>query len=215
MSHQNTAHPAIRTVVAQLKVESEYLDTVIESSKEMQTILRASRGAAPTSSPPATGNEVRQPATTAGETVLKRTESPIVVSGLQAEFNEQLNARMAALRTKLETDFLPVVSGRKTMIGVLKSLDPTAEQTPTLSEIAARVEGPLKSDLKRLRSEIRSKLNQIHSISMGNQAVLLYTLDFYNRLLAGLSGDPEQSSYYNANGRSQHHTSGSIVRTNC
>jgi len=187
-------------IVRHLRVESTYLDTVIESSLEMQSILRGRRN--PVSAAQPLSNE------------LEHVEDGLVI-GLQADLDQRLNQRMAKLRADIEQDFLPIARGRRVLVDVLRSIDPDGEKTPTLSELAMRAEDPLRGELKSLRNEIRSKLNQVHSISMGNQAVLLYTLDFYNRLLAGLSTDDQQSNYYNANGRSQNHIAGSIVQTKC
>lgn len=187
-------------IVRHLRVESTYLDTVIESSLEMQSILRERRN-------PDFAGEPNQ-------NELGDVEDKLV-TGLQADLNQRLNQRMVKLRADIEQDFLPIAKGRRLLVDVLKSIEPDTEKTPTLSELAMRVEEPLREELKSLRNEIRGKLNQVHSISMGNQAVLLYTLDFYNRLLAGLTTDDQQSNYYNANGRSQNHISGSIVQTKC
>ena len=187
-------------IVRHLRVESTYLDTVVESSLKMQAILRERRNPVSVADP--TQNE------------LEHAEDGRV-TGLQADLDQRLNQRMVKLRADIEQDFLPIASGRRILVDVLRSIDPDGEKTPTLSELAMRVEDPLRGELKSLRNEIRGKLNQVHSISMGNQAVLLYTLDFYNRLLAGLSTDDQQSNYYNANGRSQKHIAGSIVQTKC
>ncbi len=144
----------------------------------------------------------------------------VSVPDLKAEQDNRIDQRLENLRRKIETDFIPVVKGRRTMIDVLRSLNPDAARTPTLTELAGTADEPMRSELKRLRNEIRDKLNQIQSISMGNQAVLLYTLDFYNRLLAGLSGGGAtpglpQTNCYNASGQTNQPSTGNIVRTNC
>lgn len=187
-------------IARHLRVESAYLDTVIESSLEMQLILRERR------SPTVSEKSMQIESDT--------DDRPSTIS-IQAERAQRLNQRMVKLRVDVEQGFLPIAEGRRQLVSVLRTIDEDSERTPTLSELAMRVEEPLKSELKAMRNEIRGKLNQVHSISMGNQAVLLYTLDFYNRLLSGLSTDDRQSNYYNANGQSQNHIAGSLVQTKC
>lgn len=202
-----------KLVAHQLKAESKYLETVIASCTEMQSILRerGKLGRRPVGSenPPSSSEEsVSMEDSIAPEEATDSTSLP-------AELERRSEQRIQDLRTATEANFHPIVGGRKGMIQALVAIDLQAKSTPTLTELASLVQEPRKSELKNLRIEIRSKLNQIHSISMGNQAVLLYTLDFYNRLLAGFSGGTEQSSYYNASGRSENHIPGSIVQTNC
>jgi flagellar biosynthesis/type III secretory pathway chaperone len=197
LTNDSMMQDKLALIVRHLQVESGHLDTVIESSLEMQSILRARR--TPIAPSQNESGSVDNPPTT----------------GLRVDRNQRLNQRMLKLRADIEQNFQPIAQGRKQLVDVVKTMDPNAEKTPTLSELAMHVEEPLRSKLKLLRNEIRGKLNRVHSISMGNQAVLLYTLDFYNRLLSGLSSDDQQSSYYNADGRSQNHSAGNIVQTNC
>jgi hypothetical protein len=235
---------ALVLILDQLKIESVYLDTVVESSLEMQGLLRERPNDAKTESdskkpnsneglqektsnkrsekinPPSNSfanNPDLQGLNTGrkNENQLDKMETDDQQSELKFERSQRVTKRLEELRTKIENDFVPVIKGRRTMVQVLKSMTQESSRTPTLSELAAGSEEPLKTQLKAMRNEIRAKLNQIHSITMGNQAVLLYTLDFYNRLLAGLSGDARNSNYYNANGHTQQHSSGNIVRTNC
>jgi flagellar biosynthesis/type III secretory pathway chaperone len=209
MSNSNLPmNEKISFIVEHLRTESKHLDEVIESSLEMQAILRESRNHPPAKLHVAGDSESSE----------RETESPSDKpngQNLQSERTERLNDRLRELRTDIAQRALPVLEGRKQLVEVLKAVDSNAEKTPSLSELATQVDEPLRTELKQLRSDIRSKLNQVHSISMGNQAVLLYTLDFYNRLLTGLSTDGEQSSYYNSTGRSQNHFAGSFVQTKC
>ena len=195
----------ISFILEHLRTESNHLDYVIESSLEIQSILRGFRNQrTPTRQEENDGNP--------GQNETAARDQP---SDLQSKRIERSNERLHELRAKIAQRAVPVLNGRKKLVEMLKAVDSTAEKTPSLVELASQVDEPLRTELKQLRSDIRSKLNQVHSISMGNQAVLLYTLDFYNRLLTGLSTDGQQSSYYNSTGRSQNHVAGSFVQTKC
>ena len=195
----------ISFIVEHLRTESKHLDYVIESSLEIQSILREFRN---------NRASMRQEESDSN-TSPSETEKPNKKPDLRSRRTERSNERLRELRADIAQRALPVLEGRKKLVEILKAVDSTAEKTPSLVELASQVDEPLRTELKQLRSDIRSKLNQVHSISMGNQAVLLYTLDFYNRLLTGLSTDGEQSSYYNSTGRSQKRVAGSFVQTNC
>ena len=204
MSEAKSSSPMnekIAFIVEHLRAESNHLDLVIESSLEMQSILRESRD----------NRNPGKKAANEAETTSGKPES----DGLQVERNQRLNDRLHELRSDIATRALPVLEGRKKLVEVLNAVDANSKKTPSLSELASQVDEPLRTELKQLRNDIRGKLNEVHAISMGNQAVLLYTLDFYNRLLTGLATDGEQSSYYNSTGRSQNHIAGSFVQTKC
>jgi flagellar biosynthesis/type III secretory pathway chaperone len=187
----------VETIIRHLHVESKYLDSVIEFSHEMQSVLRTRR------STPSQPTAAVEPA----------DNKP--ASSIHAERTEQLKQKLDGLKQKIAREFLPVLEGRKKLAATLKRLDPNQETMPSATALALRVGEPWRSQLKQLRSEIRNKLNQAQSISMGNQALLIYTLDFYNRLLTGLSQDYRQSNYYNSMGHTQNQIAGSLVKTNC
>ena len=199
-------------IVQHLRVESSHLDTVIESSLEMQAMLRESRNNRVPGDNAETKNDVAKPTT---ENKLPEGETPTANNLLQAERNRRLQAQLIKLRQQITQQALPVLEGRRKLVELLNAIQPSAEKTPSLSELATKVDGPLRKELKQLRNEIRGKLNEVQSISMGNQAVLLYTLDFYNRLLTGLSTDGERSSYYDSTGQSQNRFAGGFVQTDC
>ena len=184
-------------IIQHLSMESKYLDSVIDSSLEMQLILREGRS-------------------TPGDPDVPRMRDEATANGsLQAERHHRMKKKLDKLKGEIAREFLPVLEGRKKLVEVLGSIDPTQTGTPSVTSLALRVEEPYRSELKKLRSEIRSKLNQVQSISMGSQALLIYTLDFYNRLLTGLSQDYRQSNYYNSMGQTQNQFAGSLIKTNC
>ena len=202
---------SISFIVKHLSVESSHLDTVIESSLEMQAILRESRNSRVPGNTLETTNDDKP----SNENNSPDAETQSANNLLQTERNRRLQDRLTKLRQEITQQAMPVLEGRRELVEILNAIQPSAEKTPSLSELSTKVEEPLRKELKQLRNEIRGKLNQVQSISMGNQAVLLYTLDFYNRLLTGLSTDGERSSYYDSTGQSQNRLAGGFVQTDC
>lgn len=208
MSRINNESPLIaqaQFIVNHLRLESRHLDAVIESSLEMQAILRERRTVEPLGTTLPTGPHSASPNAPDEPTDHAR----------ETQRNHRMAARLSVLRRKIAEQFVPVLDSRRKLGEVLKTISSDQDRAPTVTSLALMVDEPLRGELKTLRREIRSKLNQVQSISMGNQAVLIYTLDFYGRLLSGLTPDKTQSNYYDANGRSQSHFAGSLVRTNC
>lgn len=177
------------SIIRQLETESEFLDAVIESSLELQALLRVGRRS--------------------GETA--ESDEP------QAD----VATRIARLKEQLGSQFQPIKSGRDAMMDHIRSIQAhsDARKPLTAKELARRVPDPQRSRLTQLRNEIRSKLNRIQAISMGNQAVLVYTMDFYNRLLTGLALRPADSPGYDASGSSTtgatHRVPGNFIQTTC
>ncbi len=194
MPHASVLAKKVNSIIRQLETESEFLDAVIESSLELQALLRVDRR-----------------------------------SGTTVECDEaQTDAatRIVRLKEKLGRQFQPIKVGRDAMLEQIGSVEAgsveahsNARQPLTAKELARRVPDPQRSRLLQLRSEIRSKLNRIRAISMGNQAVLVYTMDFYNRLLTGLALRPSESGGYDASGSStagsKHRVPGNFIQTNC
>ncbi len=178
-------------IIRQLESESEFLDAVIESSLELQDLLRV-------------GRRNRAPAAD------EKRDPPTDVA-----------LRIARLKERLGSRFEPLKSGRDAMIDHIRSIQAHSNSRSPLTakELARRVPDPQRSRLTQLRNEIRSKLNRIQAISMGNQAVLVYTMDFYNRLLTGLALQPADSSGYDASGASTsgatHRIPGNFIQTTC
>jgi len=204
MSNDDTSalNQTIVKIIAHLETESKFLDSVVESTLEIQEALRKHR-------------EIpREPMVClSGNTVA--SIQLLNITPMQAERNRRLNEYLTKLREGISKSFLPVLQGRKKLVELLATIDPTQTRAPTVSELAVRVDEPYRSQLKSLRTEMRAKLSRVHSISMGNQAVLIYTLDFYNRLLNGLSQEGGGSTYYNQMGKSKQLKSGNFIQTNC
>ena len=187
-SHKLTLVNTAELIIRQLEAESKFLDGVIQSSLQMQNLLRIER------------RRERGP----------ESESPATVAAQISDLKQQLSER-----------FQPVKAGRDAMLNHVQSLQlQTSQQNPlTARELAGKVAEPHRSRLTQLRADIRSKLNRIQAISMGNQAVLVYTMDFYNRLLTGLNLRPAESAGYDATGSSTTgaapHLPGNFIQTTC
>lgn len=71
------------------------------------------------------------------------------------------------------------------------------------------------SPVRRLRNEIFDKLETVRSITLGNQMVLYYSYDFYQRLLLALTGNESQTGGYSPTGRRESVETGKVVLRNC
>lgn len=178
----------LKLVFEHLQMESLYLDTVIESGLEIQEILRQQRNI------------------------------PTGVTGDQATAAQQetrkIMDRLGTLRENISERFLPVLEARKKLPDVLKTFVAEGEAPPSLTSLFFLIDDPYRSQLKVLRDEIRKKLDKVYSITMGNQTVLIYTLNYYDVLL---NGNQPKSDCYNANGiaQSQTNTQSTFIATNC
>lgn len=186
----------ITIVLGHLQMESIYLDTVIESGREIQSILRQQRERV-------SGDQSDEP----------HDEEATPGRFFQQERNERIRERLAELRSEISTRFLPVLEARKKLPGILKQFDPACAEAPSLTALSFLVAESYRTRLKELRDEIRSKLNQVYSITMGNQTVLIYTLNYYDQLL---NGNADRPDYYNANGQTTSQNYGTnFLKTNC
>ncbi len=198
----------ITSIIDHLVIESKYLDSVIESSLEIQSLLRDRQ-----SFPSVSLSQSSTQSESNGTPTINPTPAPSPAA--QADPSQKTAQRLTEIREQLAREFLPVMKGRQVMLETMNSIDAKQKQTPSVTALTLKVDEPLRSQLKQLRNEIRSKLHKVQSIAMGNQAILLYTMDFYNRLLNGLSRDQRPSNYYNATGKTQNHFSVNLIETNC
>ena len=100
------------------------------------------------------------------------------------------------------------------MNAVLSEMQPLTESLPTISLLAPKLEEPFRSRLKELRNQIKQKLNQIRAIMMGNQAVLIYNMDFYHRLFNSHQESPPTKAY-NASGKVTQPVGSSLLKKSC
>jgi hypothetical protein len=176
-----------QVILEHLQQESSYLDSVIDCSAKMTELLNQSSFA--TAAP-----------------WKQSTSSPA-----DKDLAESLNR----MRVDLANQFGPVSEGRREMNSVLANLPIRADGATSLRELAPHLEGPLRDELNRLRSEIRDKLREAQAITLGNQAVLIYTLDFYHRLMTGIAGEAVATHSYNANGQMTHSHALHLVEKKC
>ena len=186
-------------IIDHLECESKYLDKVIVCSSEIHESLRMFRDQEPA-------------ATTSSSSATKL--SLLSFTPNQEERNKELTEMMARIRLKMSEDVEPILPIRKQFVEVIRSLVPDWDRAPSLTSLALMVDEPLRSKLKQLRSEIRGKLRKIQTIAMGNQAVLIYTMDFFNRLLTGISDSQLPEKCYNSAGQTKNQSTGNFIQTN-
>jgi len=85
----------------------------------------------------------------------------------------------------------------------------------TLRQIATLFVPELQAELNQLRTEIKQKLLEIHEITTGNQLVLLYTLDFYQRFFQGFARDASPGESYNADGHVPANNNSHVIQLRC
>ena len=180
-------HLVGQAILEHLHQESNYLDSVIACSSRMSDLLKESSfsNSGPVDHAPA------------------NSDAAVSVASIQR------------MKSDLAIRFEPIAAGRKQVNSVLERLEANSANGPSLRELAARLEGPLRDELNRLRHEIRQKLQEVQTITLGNQAVLLYTLDFYHRMMAGITGEIPSAHSYNANGQMLQSPAGHLVEKQC
>ncbi len=197
---------AVQFVLSHLRRESEYLDTVIQCSLKMKDVLHERR--------PHTAEQAQIEANAAKQASQESqsddsdpNSAPVpVLSGFE---------QLVALRSDLARQLIPVLEGRQQMSTTLDEIKPLTAGTPTVSMLAPRIQEPSKTELKKLRNEIKEKLNTIRAITMGNQAILIYNMDFYNRLLNGVSNEAPPAKAYNSNGKVPSQTGSGMLKKCC
>lgn len=192
---------AIEFVIHHLRRESEYLDTVIECSLKMKNILSQRQSMADS------GHLSADSADT-------ESSDPEPSAARPAPDPRQPHAKLDALRQDLARQFVPVHEGRQQMKVALQEFKPFLD-SPTVSALAPRLNDPARGELKKLRDDIKDKLNEVRAITMGNQAVLVYTMDFYHRLLTGLSSDIQPAKAYNKSGKLTNQVGSGMLQKEC
>lgn len=101
---------------------------------------------------------------------------------------------------------------RQNVIAVLADLP---GQPTNLSGFMSLLPDDQAAQVQQLRSEIFEKLDMVRSITLGNQMVLYYSFDFYQRMLRGLTGNDPQPSGYTPSGRRESIETGQVMFKNC
>ncbi|HMP80515.1 MAG TPA: flagellar export chaperone FlgN, partial [Pirellulaceae bacterium] len=115
----------------------------------------------------------------------------------------------------LAEQFAPVAHGRQAMLTALSTLKGMPSGTVTISRLTSRLSPPLRDELHHLRNTVKAKVLDIQAMIMGNQAILMYTMDFFGRLLTSLTGELEPAQAYNARGQLSSSANASIVKQQC
>jgi hypothetical protein len=178
-----------QAVLEHLRQESAYLDSVIACSLKMSELLKHSSYADQLTVDAAnSGNRPAEP-------------SPM----------EQLKQ----MRDDLVNEFAPIAEGRDVLNSTMLKLKSETEDPPSLRQLASELDGPVKDELMQLRSQIRDKLQDVQTITLGNQAVLIYTLDFYHRLMMGITGESPVAPSYNSHGQRTQSIPTHLVEKQC
>ena len=178
MNQIKISEDVIDFLQSHLKQELKLLDVAIDSANKVREILRVRRSSTNSSS-----------------------DGPQSTSDLDSEEIPSLSSdrtRLLNLQNDVALSAGPIVDSRKELAAVLAAAAPE-HSSPSLRQVAAGVAEPAKSELLRLRKEVREKLTQFQAISMSNQTVLIYSLDFYSQLLGGSN----QTSGYDASGQAR------------
>lgn len=99
--------------------------------------------------------------------------------------------------------------------GVISVLSALPGAPANLSTYLALLPEERTATVRQLRSEIFDKLDMVRSITLGNQMVLYYSHDFYQRLLRGLSGNDSLAGGYSPAGRRESVETGKVMLRNC
>ncbi len=213
-SHNTQAFDSsVRFVLNHLQRESEYLDTVIQSSLRMKDLLHRrpkSTKNALTTEPERAPTDASDPATSD----INPFSGEVQPSG---NLTDQLapHEQLTALRSDLARQLVPILEGRQQMKSAIQVFQPLNSEPPTVTSLSPKLPEPARSQMKQLRNDIKLKLNEVRAITMGNQAVLVYTMDFYHRLLSGLSQDTSTVEAYNAEGKLNNQVGSGLLKKDC
>jgi len=113
---------------------------------------------------------------------------------------------------KIEERQQAIDQARQNVVAVLADLP---GQPTNLSGYMALLPEDNAEVVQQLRSEIFEKLDTVRSITLGNQMVLYYSFDFYQRMLRGLTGNDPQPTGYSPTGRRENIETGQVMFKNC
>lgn len=189
MRHSGQPIPpaVVQAIVMHLQNESRLLNAVVEASKLIRGWMQ----------PPAKSNSNGSPDDNSSTS---ETDIP---------------GKLDRLKAELQQFFLPVQASRRELAGMLRSFPSRQGGSARLRDLLPAIPESQRGELQRLRMEIREKLNDYQAISMSNQAVLVYTQDFYQRFLMGISGTTATTASYDAQGNKTTAANGPMIQTDC
>lgn len=182
--HIDVSQNVVDFLLSHLNRELTLLDVAIDSAAEVKKILRAQGR---DSSPDAGHRE--------GELIENSGQA------FSIQRNQQVQLQLGELQNRIAHSAGPIVDSRKVLTAELARIDPK-QSSPSLKQVAANVAEPARSELFRLRKEVRERLAKFQAISMSNQTVLVYSLDYYSQLL----GSSNRTNGYDASGHAQSHS---------
>jgi len=188
-----------RQIMQHLRQESVLLDAVIESSLEVQSILKEQRK--------------RQTDELVSSNSEAEADQKLEVARSHYGRNEEVRARLNRLNSEITEKFHPVLEARKRLPLLLSELGMQVDTPVSVTNLSRKISEPMKSELMTLRNEVKTKYNEFSAIAMGNQTVLVYTLSYFDQVLAG--GRSGLNSY-DASGQTQKGSPDSgFLKTSC
>lgn len=188
-----------RQIMQHLRQESVLLDAVIESSLEVQSILKEQRK--------------RQTDELVSSNSEAEADQKLEVARSHYVRNEEVRARLNRLNSEITEKFHPVLEARKRLPLLLSELGMQVDTPVSVTNLSRKISEPMKSELMTLRNEVKTKYNEFSAIAMGNQTVLVYTLSYFDQVLAG--GRSGLNSY-DASGQTQKGSPDSgFLKTSC
>ena len=198
-NQQNQLMEKTRQVMQHLRQESVLLDAVIESSLEVQSILKEQRK--------------RQTDELVSSNSETEAGQKLEVARSHYGRNEEGRARLNRLNSEITEKFHPVLEARKRLPLLLSELEMQVDTPVSVTNLSRKISEPMKSELMTLRNEVKTKYNEFSAIAMGNQTVLVYTLSYFDQVLAG--GRSGLNSY-DASGQTQKGSPDSgFLKTSC
>lgn len=176
-------------VAEHLRLESSYLDFVIECSEQLKEILKSDSMCR-----------------------LGLTSDPAEAASSAAQ--PQADQQILRMDLEAKNRFANLAGGRKRLNQLLGRIATRDGKPPSLRLLISDLAAPLKDELKSLRNDVNRKLKWIQSVNSGTQAVLAYTMNYYQKFLNGLSCEEPGNPCYSPTGQVAPRTSG-ILRTNC
>ena len=198
-NQQNQLMEKTRQVMQHLRQESVLLDAVIESSLEVQSILKEQRK--------------RQTDELVSSNSETEAGQKLEVARSHYGRNEEVRARLNRLNSEITEKFHPVLEARKRLPLLLSELEMQVDTPVSVTNLSRKISEPMKSELMTLRNEVKTKYNEFSAIAMGNQTVLVYTLSYFDQVLdGGRSG----LNSYDASGQTQKGSPDSgFLKTSC
>ncbi len=183
------------SIATYLRSESEFLDQMITSSRQLQRLI---------------------------ENRDMRTDLSSVDAQRPADHQQHWLQQVDSLRQRIDQQVQPIQQNRVELGRLLKELSAAATPSISLVEFARQLKlrkNPRGAELLNLRRKIKAQLRELDLINLGNQVVLAYALDHRQRLLAGIMGNPSTQAMhnqsYNAQGNLTKTKSGNLLERQC